>query len=68
MPDKMSGSIMQDGTIRLVTDSISPANHASADEVKAEIIRLGGGKATTEERNERHSHALAHDHEHEHSW
>ena len=60
--DKIEIEILDDGTIRLETDTISPANHLSADQFLKEIERLTGG--TTTKTKNRHGHVH---HHYEHS-
>lgn len=59
--DTMRGTILADGTIKLVTDAISAANHDNADQFVAAIARLAGGETTVEARDD-----VRHDHEHHH--
>jgi hypothetical protein len=41
--DVMECEILADGTIKTATDSVSPANHRSADEFLEMITKLTGG-------------------------
>jgi hypothetical protein len=58
--DKIEIEILEDGTIKVSTDSISPANHLSADQFLKEIERLAGGKVT----KQKNRHAGQHSHRH----
>lgn len=60
--DQIEIEILADGTIKITTDQISPANHLSADNLLREIERLAGGQ-TTKTKN-RHGHQLVHEHSH----
>lgn len=60
--DTLTIEILDDGTIKVVTDQISPANHLSADQFLKFLAELAGGE-TTRNRN-RHAHAHQHEHEH----
>lgn len=60
--DKIEIEILDDGTIRLETDTISPANHLSADQFLKEIERLTGGTTTKTKNRHRHVHHYEHSH------
>lgn len=62
MEDTIAIEILPDGTIKVTTNTISPANHMSADQFLREIERLTGGE-TTKSKN-RHGHIHAHIHGH----
>lgn len=69
--DKMKIQILADGTIRVVTDPISPANHMNAEQLLTNIARLAGGETTRERRPDAHTHSHHHHtheegHKHEH--
>ena len=59
--DALAIEILDDGTIKISTDSISPANHLSADNFLKFISELVGGE-TTKTKN-RHAHTHQHTHE-----
>jgi spore cortex formation protein SpoVR/YcgB (stage V sporulation) len=42
--------VLADGTIKFQTDSISQANHLSADEFLKEMAELTGGEVTIEQK------------------
>ena len=52
--DSLAIEILDDGTIKISTDQISPANHLNADQFLKLIAELAGGE-TTKTKN-RHSH------------
>ena len=60
--DTLVIEILADGTIKVSTDSISPANHLSADQFLKFLSELAGGE-TTATKN-RHTHTHHHEHEH----
>ncbi len=68
MSDNIRIEILADGTIRIETDGISPANHVSADEFLAYLEELTGGgrKRRKRERTSMvHKHGgLKHTHNH----
>jgi hypothetical protein len=63
--DAIQFKILEDGTISITTDAVSPANHYSADELLKAIHQIGGGTRQTRKRmdvaaslaNALHSHA-----------
>ena len=59
MSDKIKISILEDGTIKVETDAISPAAHMSADGFLKHIQKLAGGNTQTEEKK-----GIKHTHEH----
>ncbi len=64
--DGIKVTILQDGTIKIETDPISPANHLSAQQLLDAISRLSGGEVTKTRKHSRaHVHG-AHRHEHGH--
>jgi len=73
MADKITFEILEDGTIKSVTDAVSMPNHSSADGLLISIGKLAGGLVKRAMRmGVRHSlagalHAHAHDgHTHQH--
>lgn len=69
MADRMTVEILADGTIRVTTDGISPANHVSAENFLGLISRLSGTEGQREARKDvrGHVHVHAHDHHHHHA-
>ncbi len=64
--DGIKVTILQDGTIKIETDTVSRPNHLSAEHLLDAISRLSGGEVT---KTKKHLHAHvhgAHTHEHEH--
>ena len=51
MSDKIYIEIEEDGTISVTTDSISGANHLSAENFIKNMAELAGGVKTTKKRN-----------------
>lgn len=67
MSDKMTITVLPDGTLKTVTDEISAPNHDDADAFIKAVARLCGG-ATTSKPREDVVHAHVHHHgEHSHS-
>ena len=67
--DKMTLTILEDGTARIEVDGISGANHIKADMLVTEMAKLMGGELTVETRPEKHGHMHHHHgtrHRHEH--
>lgn len=62
--DKISITILPDGTIRTETDQISPANHQSADQFLAFLAKLTGGETMRTKRKEAHHHQHQQEHQH----
>ena len=60
--DKMKIQILADGTIRVTTDPISPANHMNAEQLLTNIARLAGGETTRERRPDAQQHTHTHEH------
>lgn len=60
--DTLEIEILPDGTIKVSTDQISPANHLSADNFLKFLAEMAGGEVT-KARNRR---AHTHHHEHQH--
>ncbi|HNC84946.1 MAG TPA: hypothetical protein PK999_17975 [Nitrospira sp.] len=61
--DSIRITIETDGTIKLVTDEISLANHATAEDVIQQILTLSGGEL---ERTQRLTHTHHHHQADEH--
>jgi hypothetical protein len=59
MNDEIKIEVLEDGTIKVSTDQISAANHASAEAFLREAARLAGGNVKTETK---HTHGHAHVH------
>ena len=59
--DQATFEILEDGTIKVTTGKIGPANHASADALLKYISELAGGQTVIEARpNQSQLHAHAH--------
>ena len=63
--DEIQIEVLADGTIKVTTDNISPANHMSADKLVDFIAQMAGGQTTRQSRG--HSHVHTHEHKHVHS-
>ena len=61
--DSIRITIETAGTIKLVTDEISLANHATAEDVIQQILTLSGGEL---QRTQRSTHTHHHHHTDEH--
>ena len=64
--DKITVTILADGTIKSETDAVSPANHQSAEEFLKDVARLTDGGLDRKRRAGVHTHAHGH-HHHGHS-
>ena len=66
--DIIEFEILEDGTISIKTDAISPANHVSADELLEQVFELAGGEVKKTERSRLtmtvHSHLYEYHHHH----
>ena len=60
--DILEIEILADGSIKLTTDQISPANHLSADQFLKFISEMAGGEVI--KAKNRHAHTYHHAHEH----
>lgn len=58
--DNITIDILEDGTIKVVTEGISAGNHRNADEALKMLADLLGGPATTEKAPQRHGHRHTH--------
>lgn len=58
--DKIEIEVLADGSIKISTDRISPANHASASNLVREIQKMAGGPTKTQ----RKPGVPAHSHQH----
>lgn len=56
-PDEIKITILDDGTIRMETDTVSTPNHLSAEQFLAQVGRLAGGDTTTTRKAATHTHA-----------
>lgn len=69
--DTFKVEILGDGSIKVTTDPISPANHMNAEALLTNIARLAGGETKRERRPDAHTHSHHHHtheegHKHEH--
>lgn len=65
-PDAIEIEVLPDGTIKIMTDKISQANHVSAEKFLEEVARLTDGATARERRSVGHVHAHDHAHDHHH--
>lgn len=65
--DKISITILPDGTIKMDTDRISQPNHLSAEKFILECTRLAGGTSEVKAKHGHHHHGThTHTHEEDH--
>jgi hypothetical protein len=65
--DEIVFEVLEDGTVKMVTDEVSPPNHMNADKLLGTLQRTLGGAATREKRKDAHAHGHAHTHGHAHA-
>lgn len=58
--DALKISILPDGTIKMETDDVGQANHASADRFSAMMARLAGGATETTRKGAGQTHGHVH--------
>ena len=58
--DTFTVEILDDGTLKIETDTVSPANHKSADEFLAFVSKMLGGPVEKTKRKQGHSHVHTH--------
>jgi hypothetical protein len=59
--DTLIIEILEDGTIKTTSDTVSAANHESAEQFLRSVARLAGGETTREARKHvKHGHTHAH--------
>jgi hypothetical protein len=64
--DTLTIEILEDGTIKTTSDSVSAANHESAEQFLSGMARLAGGETTREARTDvKHSHTHTRHHNRE---
>jgi hypothetical protein len=63
MGDKMTITILEDGTIKTETGKISAARHQSAEAFLSTVTKLAGGDATRQRKGHAHHHHPDHVHE-----
>lgn len=63
--DEIHITVLEDGTIKMETDQISPANHMSAEKFLQAVIELAGGESERKHKGHTHTHAHTHEHKHE---
>jgi hypothetical protein len=56
--DKINIEILEDGQLKITTDSISAVNHCSADELLKMISDLMGGTSTKTKTRQSHIHNI----------
>ena len=65
--DTLTIEILEDGTIKTSSDTVSAANHESAEQFLRAIARLAGGETRREARKDaKHGHVDSHAHDKEH--
>jgi hypothetical protein len=63
MVDKIIITILEDGTIKTQTDTVSAPNHQSADKFLADMARLAGGATEVVRKGKGSHHHHVHAHE-----
>jgi hypothetical protein len=58
--DVIEIEVLEDGTIKVVTDQISPANHLSADNFLKMIEQLAGGETIKQKNRKAYGHVHRH--------
>lgn len=66
MSDKIKITILEDGTIKTETDSVSMPNHGNAESFLRDMFKLAGGNITRKAKNALHKLLHGHTHEHGH--
>lgn len=62
--NEMTITVLDDGSIQVITDDLSGPNHMNADNLVAFIAKLAGGKTKIEARKK---HGRQHTHSHSHA-
>ena len=62
--DEIEITVLDDGTIKMETDKISPANHMAAERFLQAVIELAGGASERKKRGNVHAHSHAKQHKH----
>jgi hypothetical protein len=65
--DIIDVEILADGTIKIKTDTISPANHLNADKLLDFISKMSGSEAIKTRKDKAHAHEHKHIHAHRHN-
>jgi len=63
--DEFDIEILADGTIKVSTGAVSPANHMNAEAFMRFIQEKTGGKTTRTHKGGHHHHGHTHDHKHD---
>ena len=63
--DTLNITILEDGTIKVETDKVSPANHMNAEQFLKFCAERAGGKTDRQRRGHTHGEHHHHDHDHE---
>lgn len=58
--DRMTLTVLEDGTAKVETDGISGANHVQAENLLAQFTKLMGGEAHDAKRKQAHGHRHQH--------
>jgi len=61
--DTLQIEILEDGTIKTLTDAVSAPNHANAEQFLQYMATLAGGETTRQKRSDT-QHTQAHTHAH----
>lgn len=63
--DELKITVLEDGRVKIETDKISGANHASAERAIAALAKLLGGSTKTIRKSGAHTHTHNSNHNHE---
>jgi hypothetical protein len=61
--DEIIIEVLDDGSIKVTTDKVGPANHMSADKLLSFIDELAGGAVQRQKRQGTHTHAHTQHHD-----
>ena len=62
--DVIEVEVLHDGTIKIITNPISQANHTNAEGLVTALTRAAGGETSRQKRGATHSHGHHHHHSH----
>ena len=62
MADTLDIEILPDGSLKILTEDVSSANHRNAEDLLSFMAKLSGGERKKEKRKHEHVHTHAHAH------
>lgn len=62
--DDIQIEILEDGTIKVITDPVSGANHANAEQFLRDMAAKAGGETVRRRKGAGHAHEHGHTHVH----